>query len=103
MAKTNLFHVQETVLRANGFIKEVLNDKKYPDDKINTLRFEYYTRQIKDDLNIEISYFYLTDDGKQFRLESSTVDLWVNGENCQIPIKRLSDLLNLILILKGDE
>ena len=103
MAKTNLFHVQETILLANGFTKEVIDDKNGQYDEINTIRFEYFTNRISRNVKLEVNYTYKTEDEKQYKLYQSGVELHVGDEWCSIPINNLRDLLALILILKGNE
>jgi len=103
MAKTNLFHVQDNILLANGFTKQVIDDKDGCNDVVNTLRLVLFTKRINDSLSIEINYGYSTDDEKNYKLQSTSVELRIDDEFSVIPISRLSDLLNLILILKGDE
>ncbi len=103
MAKTNLFHVQESILLANGFTKEVIDDKNGPNDEINTLRLIYFTKRFKEAFKIEVNYTYLTEDEKQYKLYSSAVEMHIDDEYCTLPIKSLSDLLTFLRILSGDE
>lgn len=103
MAKTKLFHVQETILKANGFTKEVIDDKDGPLDAVGSLRLEYFTKRINEELTVEVNYSYLTKDEKNYTLYSSSVEIHIDDEWCVIPVSKLSDLLNLIRILHGDE
>lgn len=93
MAKTNLFHIQEPVLLANGFTKEIFNNV-FSDIIV-------YSKKIGDVI-IDINYTYEIDD-EQRKLTEAFVELGINGAWCCIPVTKLSDLLNLILILSGNE
>ena len=102
MAKTNLFHVQETILTQNGFKKQVIDEKNSHTDTINTMRIQEFTKEITPELSVEINYTYLTEDEKQYKLYSSSVILKVHDSYTGIPVKKLSDLLMLIVILTGE-
>lgn len=99
----NIFHVQDSILLANGFIKEVFDDKDGEHDLINTLRFIHFTKRINDEIVLEVIYTYTTEDAKQYKLHSSVVQLNVDDSYFDLPILKLSSLLNLILILKGND
>jgi hypothetical protein len=97
MGKTNIFHIQESILFANGFIRD--EDLDFQDEN---LKHEFFTKEINDSLKIEITYTYQLVDGNQ-KLVYTTVELDICDNRSLIPITKLSSLLTLILILKGND
>ena len=97
------FHVQENVLLAMGFKKEITDDKNSPSDEINTLRLIEYTKRINSEVSVEITYLLTTVDEKNYTFVSSVIELHLDNEFCTVPVHQLSDLNNLILILTGNE
>ena len=100
---TEIFHINERILTLNGFSKHVWGDKNSPKDTFNTFKFEEYTKEIKEEIKLEVCYAYITADEKEYRLHSSSISLFINDESSELPIKDLGDFLILIRILKGED
>ena len=92
-----LFHIQESILFANGFTRD--EDLDFQDEN---LKHEFFTKEINDSLKIEITYTYeLVGDNK--RLVCTTIELDINDNRSLLPISTLRYLLLLITILKGND
>lgn len=99
-----IYYIESGTLRNHGFKMEIVHDRDWPTDDYNTVRFEYYTRKINDLLSISVNYKFKADRcGERFKFQSQTVKLHFKDSFCPIQLYRMTDILQLINLLKRND
>jgi len=76
-------------------------DRNHGSDKLYTLKFVQFEKQLFSDSAIEVCFGYKTDDGENYELIETTCEIYSDGRYIPIKTRELSKLGDLFEIITG--